>query len=173
MVADEKQLESEAADIIKSYLWSDMMTWVYGDGISSSHHCRRLNQLSRVKEIAGAIGEDCVTAIWKRYYSQIAQEMAEVARPVVPAVVIDAWLSGIEELPAATTLDSENVSGAELLPVSDEGGSWVYGPKLSEPNSPRSLVLSGLRLVILTLRSGDRDIADQLGLPEDACDRSA
>ena len=93
-MSQHQNLEDEARETIRQYIWWDTETWALGEGIDRLAHYTRLMELRRLDEIGAVIGEDRVRAMWSELWDDILVQTAEMARKVVPSDVVDDWLVG-------------------------------------------------------------------------------
>jgi hypothetical protein len=135
---------------IESYLNCLAIKWLYGEGMSTEDHCRQIDKLQRIGEIADTIGWDEVRMIWNEVDEKIKRCFANEVRLVVPNPIVEAWLAGIKAV-SCPDVDSE---------ITDELGASVD----DEQGLPEQMVLNGMRLMLRA--QWDRDLHDQLGLPE-------
>jgi hypothetical protein len=148
--------ERAASEEIGDRLVRVATRWVFGEGISSGEFAFDLEHLEWIGRIAQAIGEERAKAIWAEVDEDIRTGLAERARLVVPGHVVDAWLASENPYDYGFPDWFERAArGEEVTPD--------LSPEDELPN-PAHLVQEGLRLIDKAQR--DRDLFDQLGLPE-------
>ena len=172
-----EELERAAREEIHGYLASEATRFACGDGICTWEFNRRMEHLEWIERIAEAIGRDKAKAIWDAVEGEMMSGLADEARCVVGDRIADAWLAGAE-IASCLKADAEIFAalGVDDLPdiippfEMDTKSRAAVGDDLAdllgdERDIPARMVQDGLRFIITTALS-DRDLFDQLGLPE-------